>query len=153
MAGGALLLLRRRSGTVNAWNSANTPPGGSTYGTLDAYFRKIGELDRQQFDGFFVTTKALGGDHLLQMSFGTDRDGRHFYEFDLPVTGWSERYAPLIENEARARGRMPLSSDSADMGFLDVSFPDASAHEEFARWVVAEVFKLSGDTQYEITWG
>lgn len=150
-----MTLLRRRRGThTDAWSrGADTPNGGSTYGTLDTYFNKINELDSRNFEAFFVTAKALGHDHLIQMSFGTGDGGKAVYEFDLPLTGWSRKYAAPVESEAKSLDLRPVRSDGPPMSFLDVSFPDAKAHEKFARWVVSDVFELSDNTQYEITWG
>lgn len=155
LIGAILVGLRRRSGRlVNAWSAgANTPTGGSTYGKLATYFEKISELDEGNFDGFFVSASAVGSDHIVQMSAGTDRSGQPFYEFDVPLSGWSAKYADAIAIEAQQRNGKTVRTDDADIGFLDVSFSDLVAHEDFARWVVANAFRLPETTQFEITWG
>lgn len=138
---------------MNVWSSnENTPNPGSTYGTFGTYLRKVTELDSGDFDGFFVSASAVGSDHVLQMSAGTDVTGKTFYEFDIPLAGWSDGFADLIEGEAHRRNAQPVRTEGK-MGFLDATFPTTAAHDAFADWVVNDVFKLPKDTQYEITWG
>ncbi len=120
---------------------------------MSRYFEKISEFDGQGFDGFFVTALAVGSEHLIQMSSGTDQSGKRFYEFDMPVTFWSESHAEPVMQAALQRGRTPVRNDAGDMGFLDIKFTDKPALEDFSTHVVTQVFGLPPDTQFEISWG
>ena len=130
-----------------------TPSDNMLVGPLSAYFDKIEALDINANADFFVSAMVIGSDHFVQVSVGSPSPGTTMYQFDIPVTSWSEPYLEAIETEARRLGVTPIRVDGGPMQFLDIDFTSRKEHERFARWVVMEVFRIAQNAQFEITWG
>jgi hypothetical protein len=144
----ALRAVRARQG----YGGPKVRPGSET-GTIEAYFARIEALAGAGHNGFYVTAKEPEGDRFIQVGAGRDADGVLRYCFDFPVTDWSRGYAVRIEAEARHRGLAPYRNKGDQMTFLDIDFATSGDHAVFARWIMAEVFRLPSDTRLEITWG
>lgn len=148
-----LAVLALRSVRARDRYSASSVRPGAETGPIEAFFAKIEALSAEGHAGFFVTAKDASSDRFIQMGAGRDTDGVLRYRFDLPVTDWSRAYAVRIEAEARHRGLAPYRNTNDQMTFLDIDFPTSGDHAVFARWVIAEVFGLSAEARFEITWG
>jgi hypothetical protein len=147
----AILALRATRAT-NAV-ATSTVPAGSSHGTLEDYLARIEALAAEGHDSFFVTATEEDGERFVQVSAGRDDGGVLRYQFSIPVTDWSRVHAVRIEAEARHRGLYPMRQEAGPMRFLDVDFDTSGDHAVFTRWILKDVYRLSPDSRFEITWG
>ncbi|MEO9825433.1 MAG: hypothetical protein ABJF50_13535 [Paracoccaceae bacterium] len=143
----ASYVMLRRAGAIPQTASLS-------FGPLTTYFKQITRLQLQGIDSFFVTAMASDKITFVQVSVTQNGADNWHYQFDLPVTAWSEAFSDQIEDEARARGLTTHHVNGTnEMSFLDVDFTDRVAHDAFTTWVIEEVFGLPKDEVFEITWG
>lgn len=125
---------------------------GPEIGAFKTYLDRIALFSGTSLSNYFVIGQAVGQPHFIQVSVG-GAVGARVFQFDLPITGWSEVYAKKVEAEALRRGLAPYHVAGGPMNFLDVDFSDEAAHADFARWVITEAFGLPADTRFEVTSG
>ncbi len=149
----AAILMTMRSNTSLRKLGTGPASSGRETGSFEDYLARIESLARGGHDSFFVTAVEQDGPRFVQVSAGRGRDGTLAFQFDMPSVDWSHAYIGPIATEAEKRGRRAVFNDAGPMTFLDIDFPTSGEHAVFARWVIAEVFRHTPDTRYEIEWG